>query len=452
MSDSILTGPLIEFGKSLWTSEDAQDEFPGLLSASLHQIGRYGIGFFSTLMIAERIAVTSRRWDAGHDQAHKLTFRKGLRLRPLLSDASLSQFSTRVELHITSSDVEQLTTAYPRFAQENFKVSLKELIAHLCPCLDCDVFVSQGEGQFDLAHSRKWYQSDALKWTREIVFAEPKNDQVLNNYLAKIAPLARVIEGPDGPCGRAAIAFGNIETGIESVGGLASSTHSRMSNFSMQYVGAIGFEPGGPRRNAGCLLGDNVGAWATEQAQLLTQFEISDIEKYLAAVNAANFGGDPTPIAMVLINRRPTTLSTVYDLLQDGTTIYAPIEHSGGLVEISRVYHSTSPGIKSALAWNELDFGVTTMEAWPGGHIPDKAYHRIPTEETPMPSCFLSCLQRYAYSKRRTLQWELESDVLFARYKGEASAREKLLPGLELRATGLKLSLISPGIRTAEIC
>ena len=46
MSERVLIGPLLEFGKSFWASEEAQDEFPGLLSAKLCQTGRYGIGFF----------------------------------------------------------------------------------------------------------------------------------------------------------------------------------------------------------------------------------------------------------------------------------------------------------------------------------------------------------------------------------------------------------------------
>jgi len=39
MSEHTLTGPLIEFGKSFWASEEAQEEFPGLVSKNLHQTG-----------------------------------------------------------------------------------------------------------------------------------------------------------------------------------------------------------------------------------------------------------------------------------------------------------------------------------------------------------------------------------------------------------------------------
>ena len=87
----------------------------------------------------------------------------------------------------------------------------------------------------------------------------------------RIAPLVRILNGPDGvPCGRAAIGFGYIEAGIQSIGGLASSADTRaVHSFSMAYVGSMGFEPAGPRRNAGPIVGANVEGWASEQAALL---------------------------------------------------------------------------------------------------------------------------------------------------------------------------------------
>jgi Histidine kinase-, DNA gyrase B-, and HSP90-like ATPase len=344
MSEHTLTGPLIEFGKSFWTSAEAQEEFPGLVSTNLHQTGRYGIGFFSTLMVAERIAVTSRRWDAGLDQARTLTFRKGLQLRPLLSEArgaSLDQFSTRVELHITSQVAEGLLTVR-QAPQRNLKVTLSQLVAQLCPCLDCDVWVSQPQAQPELSHSGRWHESDALQWVREIVFAGPRADEVIDSYLSKIASLIRVLKGPDGlPCGRAAIGFGHIEAGIQSVGGLASS--QAVLNFSQAYVGAMGFEPGGPARNAGPLLGPNVEAWASEQARLLAQVEIADFEKYIAAMNVAAFGGDPTQIAMVLLNRKPTPLATVYDMLAAGKPIFAAIEAARTGLKPLSAFHRDLP-------------------------------------------------------------------------------------------------------------
>jgi len=247
--------------------------------------------------------------------------------------------------------------------------------------------------------------------------------------------------------GRAAIAFRQVEAGIGSIGGLVSSWNSRaIANFSMAYIGAIAFESRGLRRESGSVLGKSeVESWASQQARLLTQSEINDLEKYLAAINVAEFGGDSTPIAMILINRQPTSLLSAYELLADGQVIFAAAEPSAGIqsksLSISHVMHWQNPGFGSSLGWAELDFVVTTMEAWSGRHMPDQIYHRIPTDEAAEPSCFLSCLKRYVQSRGHTLRLEFIRDALFGRYKGEESPRQKLFKGTELRGFALKLSL-----------
>ena len=276
MSERVLSGALLEFGKSFWASEEVQDEFPGLVSANLRQSGRYGIGFFSCLMIAKRIEVTSRRWDKGQQEARKLVFRDGLRLRPLISETvglPLGQFSTRVVLYISSKDAEVLLAILGE-QREKLKITLKELVAHLCLCLDCDVLISEAGGPFEKAHSRRWYEMEALQWSREIAFAKPRAKQEIADTLEATAPLMRVIEASDGePCGRAAISYRNVEGGVNSVGGLASAEYGRTSSsFSTAYVGGIEFEPNGPRRGSGELRDSAaVKAWASKQAQLLAQ-------------------------------------------------------------------------------------------------------------------------------------------------------------------------------------
>jgi hypothetical protein len=99
----------------------------------------------------------------------------------------------------------------------------------------------------------------------------------------------------------------------------------------MAYVGEIGFEPGGPRRDSGRLRGPGeVKDWASEQALLLAEAEINEFEKYLAAMNVAGFGGDPTPIATILMNRQATSLIKVYDMLAEGREIFAALGASTG--------------------------------------------------------------------------------------------------------------------------
>ena len=403
MSERVLTGPLLEFGKSFWASEEAQDEFPGLISTALHQTGQYGIGFFSTLMITQRIEVTSRRWDAAQDQTRKLNFREGLRLRPLISKVEgtpLGQFSTRVTLHINFENVERLLTAF-RAQQNNLKITLKELVVHLCPCLDCDVLVSQSQSGYEIAHSKKWHELEALQWIRQIAFAECRADTTIDSYLSKIAPFVRTIRTSDGePCGRAAIAFGQIEAGIDVIGGLASGRNMRaISNFSMAYVGGIEVESDGPRRNSGHPSHPNeVKKWASDQASLMAKAEINDCEKYLAAMNVFQFGGDPTPLARILINRSVTALADVYERLAKGEEIYAALGDSTGKgFAISLINYWQTPHHGIGLGFDELDFVITAMEAW-SGRIPNQMYHQIPTKENPLlPSIFINEPRRVGF-------------------------------------------------------
>src|ERR1041385_3113428 len=50
MSERVLVGPLLDFGRSLWNSPLLQEEHPGLESRGIKPIGKFGIGFFSVFM------------------------------------------------------------------------------------------------------------------------------------------------------------------------------------------------------------------------------------------------------------------------------------------------------------------------------------------------------------------------------------------------------------------
>lgn len=104
MSENVLTSSLLDFGFSFWKSKEAREEFPGLQSSIDRLRGRYGIGFFSVFMWANKVSVISRRFRDGNDNTKVLEFNNGIDSRPLLrpamGDELTTKWSTKIKLEL----------------------------------------------------------------------------------------------------------------------------------------------------------------------------------------------------------------------------------------------------------------------------------------------------------------------------------------------------------------
>jgi hypothetical protein len=67
------------------------EEFPGLMAAEMHAIGRFGIGFFSVFMLGSIVRVYSRCCDRAQGTGHRavMEFHGDLSARPILSPVSV---------------------------------------------------------------------------------------------------------------------------------------------------------------------------------------------------------------------------------------------------------------------------------------------------------------------------------------------------------------------------
>jgi hypothetical protein len=90
MTPAALSGPLLDFGSSLWSSEGVVTHLPGLAGRGFRSYGRFGIGFFAAFMWSEDVQVCSRSYLGGASDTYVLTF-SDLRRRPVLRSADVSE-------------------------------------------------------------------------------------------------------------------------------------------------------------------------------------------------------------------------------------------------------------------------------------------------------------------------------------------------------------------------
>jgi hypothetical protein len=115
MGRYVLTNVLLDFGRSLWTSSQLLDEFPGLASTGFDPIGRFGIGFFASFMLGDQVRIVTRRFEPTLGETvsqWKVEFENGLSDRPVLSEPDvaeqLKRSGTRVSIHMTRENVTEL--------------------------------------------------------------------------------------------------------------------------------------------------------------------------------------------------------------------------------------------------------------------------------------------------------------------------------------------------------
>jgi hypothetical protein len=159
MSERVLTGPLLDFGTSFWRSPLAMEEFPGLMAAGMHAIGRFGIGFFSVFMLGPVVRVYSRRCDKGQEMGRLLEFRGGTSARPILSPVSGEPVpidgGTRVEVLLKDNPFQAGGLLYINPYSKR-TMPLAALVGAVAPNLDVTIATMAKEGTQPVARPGDW--------------------------------------------------------------------------------------------------------------------------------------------------------------------------------------------------------------------------------------------------------------------------------------------------------
>jgi hypothetical protein len=173
MSESTLTGALLDFGKPFWSGEAVVREFPGLLAKGMSATGRFGIGFFSVFMLGDTVRVVSRRFDASAQSSRALEFRSGLELQPVLRKVGREELmpdgGTRVSIRLKLDPFDEGGILASEVGEGKVKrVDLRSLVGSLCPSIDVNVSVELGGAERACVVADDWQTLDGAKLLRRI--------------------------------------------------------------------------------------------------------------------------------------------------------------------------------------------------------------------------------------------------------------------------------------------
>lgn len=298
LSEYDITSKLLSFGESGWLRDSSigeyNDSFPGDDAVS----GRYGIGFFSVFMLADRVKVKSRRFDASPDETNILEFENGLHGRPLLYSPKDSERMTgggtsiRAVFKSTDLFTNLLSNRGSRDFSEPFldrKRSISSFISRLFPAVDVELQVIHGEVS-TIIDGRDWMsesQDDLLSRVEGVSRSEASS-----HYPTQLTTIA---EKDGTTVGRAGLSpAGSTRAGHQNQrnSGAVVTRGTLACNGIFRGI-MLGASARASRDDASLLASpEALAEWASGQAKLLAELGYSAEDQIRLAEQVAAFGGN----------------------------------------------------------------------------------------------------------------------------------------------------------------
>jgi len=308
METEAITGCLLSFGPSYWSSSLMRQQHPGLLSKGLQTTGQFGIGFFSVFMLGNRVRVITRPYRKGREATSVLEFGAGLSQRASLRRAEaqeqLREGGTIVRIWIDSARGYGIPFLRGRTDRPR---TLADLCECLAPAIDVSLFVEEAGRTKKVISANDWLSMSAREFLTRLFKVsnagrkDEKQDPI-NQDLARtiVERNLEIIRDADGRVlGRACILEltkyrGDLPKGLTTVGGLGATS----------LRGILGMLLGSPSRAARdeaipLLSGQRLADWATEQARLLEATLTSEAQLASASIVCA-LGGLPKNMKIAL--------------------------------------------------------------------------------------------------------------------------------------------------------
>lgn len=322
MSLETISHSLLNFGSSFWHEDAVNVEFPGLKSSGFKSVGKFGIGFFSTFMIAKSVMVETRKFTEGLNDAHLVKFPSGLTLAPIFANFKSHSplYSTIVSL-LLEDEYNKWPVEYEvkrnKLNASNFNVPFFAMLGTLVAGLDVDVYYKEFDKDVILVHRRiDAADLDKKAWLRTLSFADYQHDKELDDYIdANFKRLHYVYDEHHKIAGLAAIGTRFLPVddflGGTTVGGLLVGFHSRTGE---HWIGVMDKTPGGAKRGGGEFKASHtvLEKWVNMQISELGDIINKDIRVRFRLQLAMNFfKTDPAKIAVAFCIQKVASIQHV---------------------------------------------------------------------------------------------------------------------------------------------
>ena len=173
MSRYVLTEVLLDFGKSLWKSEELMGEWERLIRTDFEAVGRFGIGFFAVFMLGSRVMVSTRRYETQENENPQwvLEFANNHAARPTLrvpsENEKLRRHGTRVSVLLDAGKLEKLLAVSGPF-HNTTAITLQEKCASLAPAIDVNLYSNSNNLRVKAVQANDWLKVDDLSLLKRV--------------------------------------------------------------------------------------------------------------------------------------------------------------------------------------------------------------------------------------------------------------------------------------------
>ena len=370
MTERVLTGPLLDFGQSLWSSDLLRDEHPGLESSELRSIGKFGIGFYSAFLLGEHVVVATKPFRGGDHDIKVLEF-VSLDHRPILKDGETkdipTDFSTRISIALSKShyirsmdnnfvddEDDFFSSSYfeygfgtRRLGQRVHRRTIAETlfaeVLNLTACVNVAITIHDNIGNRSYVHDPDWSTSPPEKFLSELLAPVPEEVRTdVIDYCSKL--LTPILDSAGRIVGRAALYYPKEMAG-------PSSEISDRNPMQFSFVSANGFVH---KLRGGFKWGEVVGvvpgtvdnvsrsfaiadvpkssmaSWATSQAKRLLEEDRFWQHKIRAARDIALMGGDPLSLPYAFAYSGFVTYHEFKKIISSNNEILVPVRKGSG--------------------------------------------------------------------------------------------------------------------------